>query len=226
LIAIVLAGGFGTRLKSVVKDVPKPLAPINNRAFLEYLFDYLRENGIKKVILSVGYRADLIQNHFGSSYRDISIEYIFEDTPLGTGGAIKKSLESVKESCNFILNGDSFFNIDLRAFKESFDREKADISIALKEMQNFDRYGLIELNQNRVVEFKEKSFCKKGYINAGIYLVKSDILQNFESKSFSFESDFLQKSIDSLNIRGFKSDGYFIDIGIPEDYERAKEYFR
>jgi D-glycero-alpha-D-manno-heptose 1-phosphate guanylyltransferase len=224
--AIVLAGGFGTRLKSVINDVPKPLAPINNRAFLEYLFDYLIQNGIKKAILSIGYKAELISGYFGDSYKNLKIEYVYEKTPLGTGGAIKKSLKNIQSDYVFIFNGDSFFDVDLNRFKEFFQKQNSDISIALKRMKNFDRYGLVELNGDNITAFQEKRFCEDGYINGGIYLLKRDILKNINLDSFSFESDFLQKELNNIDISGFKSDGYFIDIGIPEDYKKAQEYFR
>jgi len=221
--AIVLAGGLGTRLKSVVTDVPKPMAPIDSTPFLEYILRYLKKNGITRVVLSVGYKWEIIKEYFGNNFEDIEIIYSVEDKPLGTGGAINKAIDYVIDKQIFIINGDTFFDIDLSKMKLENDSK---IQIALKEMKDFDRYGVVEIDINGYIQnFKEKSYYKQGLINGGIYLIKKNIFEKFDlPKKFSFE-EFLENNFQKLKAKGRVFEDYFIDIGIPEDYEKAKRYF-
>jgi D-glycero-alpha-D-manno-heptose 1-phosphate guanylyltransferase len=219
LSAIVLAGGFGTRLKDIIKDIPKPMADINGKPFLEILLRYLQKNSIKKAVLSAGYKQEKIIEYFKESFVGINIVYSKEDNPLGTGGAIKKALELIDDDNVFILNGDTFFNINLLDMKRFHLKNCADITIALKNMKNFDRYGAVALNKSRVIRFEEKKNVKSGYINGGVYILQKDILKD-QKDIFSFE-EYLSKT--KKNIYGYKSDGYFIDIGVPEDYLKAKK---
>jgi len=215
--AIILAGGFGTRLKEVVKDIPKPMANINNKPFLEILLNYLKKNGIEKVILSVGYKKEIIIDYFKDYFNDLKIVYSIEDKPLKTGGAIKKALEKVKENEVFILNGDTFFDIELKKLL----LDDCDLAIALKKVQNVDRYGIVEINNNGYIKnFKEKQYIKNGLINGGVYLIKKDIFKNYNKEIFSFE-EFLENNVNLLKIKGYIFKNYFIDIGIPADYEKA-----
>lgn len=221
--AIVLAGGFGTRLQTVVSDVPKPMAPVMDKPFLEYIFKYLKKNDISKVILSVGYKHEIIESYFGNKYLDINITYVVESEPLGTGGAIKKALGAVDEEDVFIINGDTFFDVDLSVLKKQFKSTKSQLLLSLKEMQDFDRYGCVEVDdEHKIIAFKEKEARKIGSINGGIYLIKSDIFDNYElPEIFSFE-EFMQDSFTALNAMGLVFTNYFIDIGIPEDYAKAQ----
>lgn len=223
--AIILAGGFGTRLKHIVSDVPKPMAPVNDKPFLEYIFEDLNTKGFKRCILAVGYKSETIINHFGYKYKNIDIVYSFEDEPLGTGGAIKQALSYCDEDYVFIVNGDTFFDCDFVEMKRQFDLNKSDIVIATKEMHNYDRYGTIVIDhQHYITQFEEKKFKKDGLINGGIYLVRSDLLDKFIEKRFSFETNVLE-SMD-YKMLSVESQGYFIDIGIPEDYYRAQQDFK
>ncbi len=225
---IILAGGFGTRLQSVVKDVPKPMAEINGKPFLEYLLEYLSQYSITKIILSVGYKQDVIKEYFQNSYKHISLGYSCEDEPLGTGGAIKQALKLIApETKNvLVLNGDTFFQIDLQKLKKINDTLSADITISLKEMIDFDRYGAIKIESNLVKKFEEKKFYKKAYINAGVYMIKKNIFDTLSETKFSFE-EFLEKNLALLKVCSYISNkSYFIDIGIPEDYEKAKDDFK
>lgn len=222
--AIVLAGGLGTRLKTVLDDIPKPMAPVGNKPFLEYILEYLFKSRIKKIILSVGYKYEVIKKHFGLSYKGIPLIYSIENEPLGTGGAIKKALEKVDGENVLILNGDTFFTIDINEFLLKHEELKSDITIALKPMNNFDRYGSVILKNERIVEFKEKQFCIEGIINGGIYVLKTNVLDSFEENiKFSFEKDVLENKLYEFNINGFISNNYFIDIGIPSDYYKAQK---
>lgn len=218
--AIILAGGFGTRLSKVVSDVPKPMAPVNNRPFLEYLLDDLNEKGIKKVILAVGYKKEIIKNYFKNKYKELEIIYSEENTPLGTGGAIKKALMLCKTENIFIINGDTFFDVDLKGMYEFHKEKNSKLTVAIKEMENFDRYGSIILSKDKIIKFEEKKYVDKGYINGGIYLLNKDILDNIEKKTFSFEKDILENEEFKMERYGYSSEGYFIDIGIPEDYHK------
>lgn len=225
LVAIILAGGFGTRLQSVVNDVPKPMAPIAGRPFLEWVLDYCLENGIQEAILSVGYKSEIIIQHFGNEYKGIQIKYAIEKEPLGTGGAIRFAMELLEDDKNcLILNGDTLFKSDLQKLYGSFIEKSADLIVSLRRMYDFDRYGLVEINEsNRIISFQEKKYCQEGLINGGVYIVSSKLIKQIfpEVKSFSFEKDFLEQYVKQLNFIGIEQAGYFIDIGIPEDFEKA-----
>ncbi len=221
--AIILAGGFGTRLAHIVKDVPKPLADINGKPFLCYLFDYLIDNGINKVVLATGYKHEYIENYFSNKYKDIDIIYSREISPLGTGGAIKKALEKCEDDNVFVVNGDTFFNVDLSLMKEKYISLNTNIMIAAKNLKNFDRYGSLTIQNDKIVEFNEKRSLKEGLINGGVYFMNKHLLENIKQEKFSFECDFLEKDTITKNISVFISNGYFIDIGVPEDYSKAQK---
>ena len=192
--AIVLAGGLGTRLKSVINDLPKPMAMINGKPFLHYVFLYLTKQKIAKAVLSVGYKSLAIESYFGDKYLDVEIIYSKEDEPLGTGGGMKKSFALVDDFA-FVLNGDTFFDIELNALKDFHFETSADISIALKQMQNFDRYGTVQTNDERITQFEEKKFKAEGLINGGVYFFHKQILKNIEDEKFSFEKEVLEKFV-------------------------------
>lgn len=212
--AIILCGGLGTRLKSVIKDIPKAMAPINGKPFLEFIFEFLKKQNISEVILAVSYKYEVIQEYFKDEFLGIKIKYSIEKEPLGTGGAIKQALEFIKNKA-YVLNGDTFFDINLSKLKLN----ESKICLALKAMKDFDRYGTIELNNNAFISsFKEKEFSKSGLINGGIYLLSEDIFHSFNLENkFSFE-EFLQKNYKNLKARAEIFEDYFIDIGVPEDY--------
>ena len=222
--AIVLAGGFGTRLQSVVSDVPKPMANVMHKPFLEYILYYLKENGITRVILSVGYKHNIIEDYFKNSFAGVEVDYVVEDEPLGTGGAILKALPIMKQNHIFIINGDTFFNVDMKKLLSNHHAYQSDLTLSLKPMISFNRYGSVEINQNfKVINFKEKEFVLKGNINGGIYVINKELFEAFNlPKKFSFE-EFMHKNINELNIYATIFNSYFIDIGIPEDYEKAQD---
>jgi D-glycero-alpha-D-manno-heptose 1-phosphate guanylyltransferase len=226
--AIILSGGLGTRLKSVVKDIPKPLAEICGKPFLVYVFDFLRKQKIKRVVLSVGYKFDAIKNFFGNNYKDINLIYAIEDKPLGTGGAIKHALKYTHNNEVFVLNGDTLFNIDLGIFFNLHKNKKSKLSIALKKMELAERYGTIEIDKNnRIINFSEKTQRFNVLINGGIYLLNKEFFNSLSTpEEFSFEKHFLEEYYKNHKFYGFPFDGYFIDIGTPEDYERAKKEFK
>jgi len=220
-----LAGGAGTRLRSLVKDVPKPMADINGKPFICYLLDYLAAYDVKKILLSVGYKYEAIKDYFGVQYKNMNIKYVIEDKPLGTGGALKKALMAAEGEEFMVLNGDTFFNIDLRKMIDFHHAEDSILTIAVKPMHDFDRYGAVNIKDSRVVGFEEKTFKRCGYINGGVYAMKKTISGFFDpdKDAFSFEVDFLHKKINNIRPFAFISDDYFIDIGMPDDYKKAQE---
>lgn len=220
---IILAGGMGTRLREVLPDLPKPMAPINGKPFLHYLLKWLSEYQIDKIILSVGFKAECIINYFGASFNDIPIEYTIEEKPLGTGGAILYALQRTNSDNILIVNGDTYFPIDIKKFYDAHIKNKSLLSIALKPMRNFDRYGSVECNGDTIIRFNEKKMQTSGLINGGIYLVNKQILDKREFPIvFSFETEILEKEAASSKIKGFVFDIAFMDIGTPEDYCRAE----
>lgn len=224
--AIILAGGLGTRLKSVISDIPKPMAPIHGKPFLEYLLSYLVKFKIKKAVLSVGYKYQNILDHFGNNYKGMELLYAIEDKPLGTGGGIRNAMYHINKNHFFLLNGDTFYEVDLNKLYHLHIEEKANISLSLLPMEKFSRYGSVKVNGTRITEFMPKKFTKKGLINGGIYVVNQSVFQEYSpGNKFSFETDLLQVMCKKLNIHGYISEAPFIDIGIPEDYEKARGYF-
>ncbi|MBN2644212.1 MAG: nucleotidyltransferase family protein [Desulfuromonadaceae bacterium] len=224
--AIVLAGGKGTRLQAVIRDVPKPMADINGKPFLHYLLSHLCRSGIRRVILAVGYKHEIISNFFGSSFQGCELHYCVEDRPLGTGGAIRLALDLVASKQVLILNGDTLFNVDIQAMMQRHCEKGADLTLALKPMTDFERYGTVLECDGRVTGFVEKKYCASGLINAGIYVMRKDLLLSWPAGTgFSFEGDFLEKKAAELSFQAFVADNYFIDIGVPEDYLKACKDF-
>ncbi|MCD6018610.1 MAG: Nucleotidyl transferase [Bacteroidetes bacterium] len=228
--AIILAGGFGTRLQSVVNDVPKPMAPVNQEPFLNYIFDYLKFFKIEHVVLSTGYLSEKIMEYFGSEFQEIKISYTKEIEPLGTGGGIRLAMEKCASENVLVLNGDSFFDVDLQVYDKQHRDKQADCSLALRKVEDAARYGTIESGpDNSIASFKEKDGHEKpGLINGGVYILNRKLfLEKTEAgKAFSIEKDFYENRIKELKIYGYEYDGYFIDIGIPEDYQKAQTDFK
>ncbi len=223
--AIVLAGGFGTRLKKLGLDIPKPMVEVGGRPFLEYILLYLRYHGVERVILSVGYKKEVIKEHFGSLFRGMWVDYAEEEQPLGTGGGIRRAMTLCREEQVWVLNGDTFFEVDLPAMFAFHKGEKALVTLAGKKMKKPGRYGLIRYNaQMRIREFREKDpAAEEGVINGGVYLIdRTRFLEKPLPEAFSMEHDFLEPYVAKEKFMLYLSDGYFIDIGIPEDLERAR----
>ncbi len=224
--AIVLAGGFGTRLSTVVQDVPKPMAPVAGRPFLEYILDDLVAHGITRIVLAVHYKKECIMEHFGDSYRNAEVLYSIEDTPLFTGGAVKKALELCQDSYVFVINGDTYFDVPLSDMALEAKKSGKPVTIAVKEMTNFSRYGRVAVDEHHLVTaFHEKEPCEIGYINGGIYYLSREVLTPYPQK-FSMEVDCFPDLLRCGEIAAYESRGYFIDIGIPEDFYAAQDYFR
>jgi len=222
--AIVLAGGLGTRLSRIISDIPKPMAQIGSRPFLEYLLDNLVEQDVEQVILAVSHKGEVIREHFGDSYRGIPLEYSVEDEPLGTGGAIRQALETIPDNEILVLNGDTLFHVDLEALADAHHRGKALLTIALKQVADCGRFGRVKVSDNGVItEFMEKSTQGSGWINGGIYMLNRRLLNDLPMPAkFSFEQDLIESNIDRIRPVAYQSNAYFIDMGVPDDYERAQ----
>jgi len=227
--AVILAGGRGIRLRKSISDLPKSMAPVNGRPFLEYLMDYLITQEITSFILSVGFKREVIIDHFGESYRDIPVEYAEELEPMGTGGGIRLALWKVKGSRAFAMNGDSLFRVDMQQMMDQHVHKNADMTIALRELNDTGRYGRVTIGQDRrILGFSEKEEkVGKGYINGGVYILEKKILMEPEFRGrFSIEKDCFEQCYPDTKMFGFLSQGYFLDIGIPEDYQKAQDEFK
>jgi D-glycero-alpha-D-manno-heptose 1-phosphate guanylyltransferase len=226
--AIVLAGGLGTRLRSVVSDLPKCMAPVAGRPFLFYVINYLRLQGVEKFIFALGYEHEFIEEYLDDQFSTLDYQCVIEENPLGTGGAIQLACQKATERNVLVANGDTLFKINGHEVFSFHAEHEAECTLSLKPMQHFDRYGIVELNDNSTVkDFKEKQFYESGLINGGLYVlnVEGFLVKKFPSK-FSFEKDYLEQYYRKGNIYGIVQDHYFIDIGIPEDYNRAQEQLK
>lgn len=221
---IILAGGLGTRLREVLPDLPKCMAPVAGRPFLFYVINYLRSEGIGKFIFSLGYKHEAIQDYLNDQFSTLNYQCSIEEEPLGTGGAIKSACTHATEKTVLIVNGDTLFRIKLNNLMLFHYQHKADCTLSLKPMRNFERYGVVELNKdNSIKSFKEKHFYECGYINGGVYALDvAEFLNEELPEKFSFEKDYLEQSYVNKQMFGMVQDEYFIDIGIPEDYTRAQ----
>jgi D-glycero-alpha-D-manno-heptose 1-phosphate guanylyltransferase len=237
--AILLAGGLGTRLAGRLQGVPKPMAPVAGRPFLEILLSQLHRAGCARVVLSVGHLHEVIEEHFGSGFRGMRIDYAIENAPLGTGGAIRAALEQAREDSVLVLNGDTFLDADYADLLRQHGEQRAPLTIAVTHCANLSRYGGVLLegiavgknvagnigqaNALRVVGFEEKGRTGPGWINAGAYAIDKDLRwpANLPQK-FSFETDVLADKISTLAPAAFPVNGFFLDIGVPEDLDRAQ----
>lgn len=216
---IILCGGLGTRLRGVVHDIPKCLAPINGKPFLGYLLDWLGGYSVNHVVFSVGYLREQVIDFIQSREWPFTYDFAEEETPLGTGGGIRLALGFCHENQVFVINGDTFYPVDLDSMPFEYP-----VTLALKPMMDFDRYGAVTVaTPARVVAFQEKQYCDEGLINGGVYAIdRSRLDLSSLPDKFSFEKEVLEPGAAIGQVGGWVSDAYFIDIGIPEDYERAQ----
>lgn len=222
---IVLAGGLGTRLRSTVSNVPKCMATVAGRPFLQHLIDQLISQGVTQFIFSLGYLHEVIEQFLLQQYPNLHYTIVLEDEPLGTGGAIYLACQKAAQPDVLIVNGDTFYNVEVLPFFQFHKDNHSICTLALKPMTNFDRYGVVDINKEGYIQsFQEKMFYKQGLINGGVYFlnVPAFLSLNFDKK-FSFENSFLEKYYASLKMMALVEDKYFIDIGIPEDYEKANK---
>lgn len=225
--AIILAGGMGSRLRSEVPDLPKPMAPVADRPFLEYLLDYLHGYHVSHVILSVGYKHQLIIQHFGNNYRGMKIDYAIEVEPLGTGGGLLMAVDKITGiSPVVVMNGDTWFPVDLTTMAAFHQERNSLLTIAVHSLLNSGRYAGIEFDANKqIVNFVAQGQDGIQWINGGVYTISPQIIKEWHSlgiKLCALEQDLIPLSIkNKAAVFAFSGDYPFIDIGIPEDYQRA-----
>jgi D-glycero-alpha-D-manno-heptose 1-phosphate guanylyltransferase len=221
--AIVLAGGLGTRLRSRISGIPKPMAPVAGRPFLEILLNRLAEAGFRRAVLSVGYLGTSISDHFDGRWRGMEIACVSEESPLGTGGAIRRALANTEDPEVFVLNGDTWLDIDYPAMIALHRSSQADLTIGLSRVPDMARYGGVDLTGNRITGFLEKGRTGPGWINGGVYVLSREFPWPAGlPEKFTFETDVLFPLLPTLRHAAFLSDGYFLDIGVPEDLDRAQ----
>ncbi|WP_018612384.1 nucleotidyltransferase family protein [Segetibacter koreensis] len=222
--AIILAGGLGTRLRSAVPDLPKCMAPINEKPFLTYVINHLKTEGITHFIFALGYKSEVVEAYLEKDFPTLLFKTSVEEEPLGTGGAVKKALALAKENSVIIANGDTLYNIDAELLASIHSLSGACCTLSLKPMKNFDRYGVVEIDECSLIKsFKEKQFYESGLINGGVYAIhRHKFLEENLPEKFSFEKDYLEVFYKKRRMFGVVQDEYFIDIGVPEDYERAQ----
>jgi D-glycero-alpha-D-manno-heptose 1-phosphate guanylyltransferase len=219
--AVVLAGGLGTRLRKLVSDVPKPMAPVAGRPFLEILLAGLRARGFDRVVLAVGHKANVIINHFGRSFYGLDIDHVVEDSPLGTGGAIRMGLSRCITDHAFVFNGDTYLDLEAAKVEQLWQRHRRPIVVA-RSVPDTASYGRLLVESGRVVGFTEKGISGPGLINAGCYVLGTGDLDDFPLlAAFSIEHDFFARVVSKTYIDFYETCGTFIDIGVPEDYLRA-----
>jgi D-glycero-alpha-D-manno-heptose 1-phosphate guanylyltransferase len=220
--AIILAGGLGTRLRPMVPDMPKPMAPVAGRPFLEILLLGLAGKGFTRVVLSLGFMAKKIAAHFGARFAGMDLLYEIEESPLGTGGAVRQALLLCRSDHVFIFNGDTYLDLEASAVEIAWQANHLPIIVA-RDVPDASRYGLLEVVQERVRSFAEKGASGRGLINAGCYVLPRNIFDGVSvGPSFSLETDFLAMEVRKRPFAAFVTQGYFIDIGVPGDYARAQ----
>jgi D-glycero-alpha-D-manno-heptose 1-phosphate guanylyltransferase len=228
--AIILAGGLGTRLSgTITPELPKCMAPVNGRPFLEYLLQYLDDLGLQRVILSVGHKHQPVTEHFGNKFSELQLEYAIEKEPLGTGGALQLAMQKVYEPLVLVLNGDTFFEVDVPKLVNAHRSRDAVVTLALHEVDDASRYGSVIIDEERrITAFAEKSrSAGKGLVNGGMYVInKRYFISKGLPEKFSFEHDLLQKYYTTDRFFGLICRQYFIDIGLPADYQKAQDDFK
>ena len=223
--AVILAGGLGTRLRKVVPDVPKPMAPVAGRPFLEILLEVLARKGFTRVVLSLGFMAEKIIEHFGASYLGVELLYEVEAQPLGTGGAIRAALARCIADPVFIFNGDTYLDIEADDLDHLWRTNNHPV-IVVRKVPGTLRFGRVDMRDGRIHGFRGSGIPGPGLINAGCYVFPKNILDNYTlGQPFSLEADFFGQYMQRMWFDGFVTDGRFIDIGVPDDYLLAQTEF-
>jgi NDP-sugar pyrophosphorylase family protein len=225
---MVLAGGLATRLRTAVPDRPKALANIAGRPFLSFILDQLISNGFDSVVLSTGYLGEQIESEYGSAYRSLQVHYSREHVALGTAGGLRLALPFVTSESVLVMNGDSYCETDLEAFWRFHEERRRSPSLLLTEIPDTPRFGRVEIDDRcSVISFREKSkTVGGGWINAGVYLLPRSLLESIPpDRALSLEEDVFPAWI-GRGLLGYPHGGRFIDIGTPESFAAAEDFFR
>jgi NDP-sugar pyrophosphorylase family protein len=229
--AVVLAGGFGTRLRAVVQDRPKVLALVSGRPFLSYLLDQLVEAGVRKAVLCTGYMAEQVQSEYGDAFGTLELTYSAESEPLGTGGAVRLARPAIDSDPVLVLNGDSYCHADLAALWARNAERGGDGTLLLARVEDTARYGRVELGENDVLTgFQEKQGSTgSGWINAGVYVLGAKVIDDIPPAgargAVSLEKDILTRWVERGRLYGYRAPGPFLDIGTPQSYAAAERFF-
>lgn len=227
--AIILAGGLGTRLRSVVADRPKPMALIEGKPFMEYVVRGLAAQGIRELVFAVGYKGSMVEEYFKDGTRfGISASYAYEEELLGTAGAIKNAGKYITDDWFYVLNGDTFYQLDYGKLLGVKEKQQLDFALVLRRVEDVSRYGRAILQDQMLVEFNEKTTEPvPGTINGGVYLINRSLLREIPAGKVSLENNMIPRWMEEgRRLGGFVNEGYFIDIGIPKDYFRFQEDVR
>ena len=229
--AVVLCGGRGTRLAPVLQDLPKPLAPVNGRPFLNFILDHLiASERVTRIVLATGYLGEKVRNHYGDTYNGVPIAYSQEATALGTGGAVVNALRSLEISDPFfLLNGDSFADVQLDILFDQLADPTISFAMAVQAVPDAYRFGTVTMHGSYVTGFAEKTgLHKQDLINTGAYAVRHQAFDAWISSSnvVSLEVEILPALVASRRIVGLPSGSRFIDIGLPETYSLSEDFFR
>jgi len=217
--AIILAGGRGTRLAGTIGELPKPMAPVAGRPFLEWQLDALARRGVARVILSIGHRREAVERHFGARYGSLAIAYAREESPLGTGGAVVAAMGSVEGDAAFVLNGDTFIRAPLAELES---RPGCAIAMLVARVPDAARFGTVVVAQRRVAGFREKAAGGPGLVNSGVYWIAKRALEGLGARgAFSLERDFMEPRVAELAMCAVVTDEPFVDIGVPESLAAA-----
>lgn len=224
--AIILAGGLGTRLRGVVQNLPKPLAPVAGRPFLAWTLDRLAEQRIRRVILATGYLGEQVEAALGNQWLGMALGYSRETRPLGTGGALALAAQCVQGEACFVLNGDTGLLLDYAGFDAQAMAANVRLGVALAAVPDTARYGAAQIKRGRITGFAEKGRKGAGYVNAGVYWLRRSLLADYSrAEAFAFERDVLAPAVQREPVMGYTETSGFIDIGVPEDYRRAQSLF-
>ncbi|MCM8530828.1 MAG: nucleotidyltransferase family protein [Lentisphaeraceae bacterium] len=223
--AIILCGGLGTRLQTIIKDQPKPMANIGGKPFLSWIIERLIAQGIQHIILSTGFKSNIIEKALSLWENQVKISISKEDHALGTGGAIKLALPLLKTHTFLALNGDSFTPFSIKSLSELHFTQNSDTTLWLCQVEDASRYGTVSVNkQGRILNFLEKQeISQTASINAGIYILTKQVFQPFKDEIFSLEKDLFPTLI-KKKFYGIETTTPFIDIGTPESYSKAHNF--
>jgi len=221
--AIILAGGLGTRLRGAIGDLPKPLAPIAGEPFLVWLMRALRRRGVERFVLSTGYGAERIEEVVGPAFEGAEVAYAREQEPLGTGGAARLAMTRAKSDLVWLLNGDTYCEVDMRGAEKRHRDAGASLTMSVRHVEDTSRFGRVEIENDHAIRFDEKGQAGPGWINAGSYLLDRNVVDDFPpAPAFSLEQDWLMPRCEAVAPLVVPAEGYFIDIGVPESYARAE----
>ena len=227
--AVLLAGGLGTRLKSVVNDRPKPMALTEGKPFMEYVVHELSRHGITEIIFAVGYKGSMVEEYFQDGKKfGVTVSYAYEEELLGTAGAIKNAGRFITEDFFYVLNADTFYQIDYSRLLTIRQEKDLEMALVLRQVPDVSRYGRAVLTDGMLTAFNEKTKeAVSGTINGGIYLMNRDLLEEIPEGKVSLENEMIPRWLsEGRRLGGFVNDGYFIDIGIPEAYVQSQEDVR